>query len=81
MVCTELANYFGGIAMLAVYRFIHRAHVIGGDFAGKGVESVRDLRPATERFVTHQRNSLVRREVVAIILKRDEPECLDRAVG
>ena len=45
---SKFANHLGRIAMLAVYGFVHGAHVIRGDFAGERVESLRDLRPATK---------------------------------
>jgi len=42
----ELADYFGGVAVLAVDGLVHRAHVVRGDFAVDGVEGRLHLRPA-----------------------------------
>ena len=55
--------------MLAVDGLIHGPHIVRGDFSCKGVESVRDLRPALQRLIAHQRDCLVGREVVL-----DRPE-------
>ena len=67
--------------MLAVDGFVHGAHIVGGDFASERVESGLYLRPAPERFGAHQRDGLVGREVVLVVFKRSESECLDGAVS
>ena len=67
--------------MVSVDGFVHRAHVFGGDFPSECIEGGLDLRPALERLVAHQRNRLVGREIVAIVVEDGEPERLDGAVG
>ena len=78
---SEFADDVRGIAMLSVDGLVHSAHVVRADFAGKGVEGGRDLRPATERIIAHQRDCIVWREVMTIILERNKAERLDRPVG
>ncbi len=46
LVGAELSDYFGWVAVLSVYGFIHCAHVVGGDLSGECVEGGLDLRPA-----------------------------------
>jgi hypothetical protein len=41
----KLPHYFDGVAVLAVYCFVHGAHVFGGDFVCEGVEGNLHLRP------------------------------------
>ena len=42
---------------------------------------MRNLRPAPQRVVAHQRNRIVGREVVTVVLQSNETECLDWTVG
>ena len=65
----ELADYLGGIAMLAVNCFIHGAHVVRGDSSGQGIESRLDLRPSAQRFIPDERNGLVGREIMLVVLE------------
>ncbi len=58
--------------MLSVDCLVHRAHFLGGDLAGKRIERDLDLRPSPKGLRTHQRNGLIGREVVAVILKGGE---------
>ena len=46
MAGSEFADDFCRIAVLSVDGLIHAAHVIGSDFAGQRMESLRDLRKA-----------------------------------
>src|SRR5215471_13543864 len=68
----EFSNYVRRIAMLAIYSFIHSAHVVFGDLAGESVQSDSDLGPTAKRVVAHQWDRLVRREVMAVILKHEK---------
>jgi len=77
----EIADHLGGVAVLAVDRLVHRAHVVGGDFSGEGIEGGPDLRPALEGFVAHQRDGLVGREIVLVVFKRRKPEGLNGSIG
>lgn len=67
--------------MLTIDGFIHGAHVVGSDFSGEGVKSHSDLRPPVQRFVPDKRDGLVWREVMPVVLKGNEAERLDGAVG
>ena len=78
---TKFTHNVGWVAVLAVDGFIHGAHIVCGDSSGQGVESGLNLRPALQRFSAHQGNGLVRREVVPIVLKNGETECLNRSVS
>ena len=74
------ADNLDRIAMLAVHRFIYCPHVIRAHFAGKRIEGSLNLRPALESTFPYERNRLIGRKVVPIILKDREPHCLDRSV-
>jgi len=36
----EIADHLGGVAVLAVDRLVHRAHVVGGDFPARASRAV-----------------------------------------
>jgi hypothetical protein len=54
--------------MRAVHGFIHLAHICGGNLAFEGVQGGLDLGPAAQGVVANERYSLVRREIVLVIL-------------
>ena len=65
----ELSHDLGRISVLAIDGFIHCAHVVGSDFPGESMKSRADLWPAPKSVVANQRHSLIRRKIMAIILK------------
>ena len=52
-----------------------------GDAAGESLQSSPDLGPAGEGFVAHQRDGLVGREVMAVVLERYQVQRRDGAIG
>src|ERR1700761_6192806 len=77
----EFFDYLRRIAMLSVYRFVHGLHLLGGDFTRQTGERASQLRPAIERLLAHQRNRLVRRKIMLVILQHRQMKSLDRTVG
>ena len=73
--CAELTHHFCWVAVLAVDGFVHGAHVVCGDSSGESVESnARSRGQRREGFIAHQRDSLVGREVVAVVFESDQVE-------
>lgn len=77
----ESADDVGNIALAGIDFGVEAAHVGGGDFAGEVRESRRELRVASERVLANDGDGVISREVVKIVLKRDEVEGVDEAVG
>jgi hypothetical protein len=77
----KLAHHVGWVAMLPVDCFVHGAHICGGDLSCQSVEGELYLRPPLERLPTDQRDGLIGREVVPVILKGYEAQGLNRTVG
>src|SRR6478609_7569449 len=69
LICAQLAHYFCCVPVLAVDGFVHGTHVVRGDAAGERLQCSPDLGPASEGFVAHQGDGLVRREIVAVVFE------------
>jgi hypothetical protein len=70
--------------MLAVNGLVHGSHVFRCDFPCKGGKGTLNPGPALQRIVAHQRNSLVGRKIVLVVLEHGQTQCLDwpiRRVG
>src|ERR1700722_7851491 len=80
MISAEFARNIYRVVMLSVHSFIHGSHIIGCNSASECVEGCADLGPSLEGVSSHQRHGLIRREVMAIVLKGGQIEGLDRSV-
>ncbi len=67
--------------MLAVDRVVESAHVIIGNLSGEFVERGSTSGMACQHLLSHDRHSLIGREVVAIVLQNKQIQRGDKAVG
>src|SRR5579863_5559967 len=67
--------------MLAVDSVVHAAHLVGRDLAAQFVERLADLGVTRQRLAAHDGDSLVRREVVPVVLEDGHVERGDQSVG
>jgi hypothetical protein len=77
----EFANYSYDITLVGVYLLIEIAHIGLGDFSGEVAERGAELREAFQGRFANDRDRVVWRKVVAIVLQRNEAEGLNQAVG
>ena len=76
----EGADNSGGVVLLRVDGVIKAADVRGGKFTGKIGQRGAELRKLRERGLADNRNSIVRRKIVAVVGEGDEAEGVDEAV-
>src|ERR1017187_1471392 len=67
---SKLPHHFGWVAVLAVDGLVHSTHFSRGNLSRQSIERGLDLRPALNRLAANQRNGLVGREVVSIVIER-----------
>ena len=76
----EGADNSGGVVMLRVDGVIKAADVRGREFTGEIGKRGAELRKLRERGLADNRNSIVRRKIVAVVGEGDEAEGVDEAV-
>src|SRR5262250_1248712 len=71
---TKLANDIDWIALVRVNRGVEAAHFRGGDFPGQIGKRRLKLRKAHQRLAAHDRDGIIRREVVTVVIQCYEIE-------
>ena len=77
----EGADYGGDVALVGVDLGVEMAHVGGGKFSGEIGKGGAELGKFFQRGHSNDGYSVVGREIVMVILKRDEMERFDEAIG
>src|SRR5580693_9116779 len=70
----------GDVLVLGIDGVVEAAHVDGGEFAGEIGEGGAELRELLEGGLADDGDSVVGREIVAVILECEETEGIDKAV-
>ena len=78
---TEGAHDGGDVLVLGVDGIVKTTHVRGGEFASEIGEGGAELRELREGRLADDGNSVVRREIVAVVFEGDEAEGINEAVG
>src|SRR5882762_879277 len=79
--CAEFADDYGNIALIDIDRAVEAAHLLLGDFSGEVMEGVGKLREFLQSGFANDGNCVIRRKVVAVVLKGDQTESVDQPVG
>src|SRR5712664_3850736 len=77
----EGSDHGGGVLVLGIDGVVEAADVGGGKFAAEIGEGAAKLRKTRERGLSHDGDSVVGREVVAIVGEGNEAEGVDEPVG
>ncbi|MGC1489960.1 MAG: hypothetical protein WA798_01225, partial [Candidatus Acidiferrum sp.] len=79
--CAEGTDDGGDIALIGIDFGVEAAHVGGGDFSAKIGERGTKLRKFFESGIANDGNGIVRREIMTVVLERNEMERIDETVG
>src|ERR1700733_2495259 len=69
------------IAMLPIDLLVHGLHFFRGEFSREIGKGRAQFWPAIERFLSHQRDCLVGRKVMLVVLKNRQVDGFDWGVG
>src|SRR5712671_5263406 len=78
---TEGSDDGGGVLVLGIDGVVEAADVGGREFTSEMGEDAAELRKTRERGLAHDGDSVVRREVVAVVFEGNEVERVDEPVG